>query len=157
MSRVLYQLSYRSMMLSGKAESGGKSHLTQWSPLYIRLCGGKGSAISQRKGQRNQQSQACLRYFFRQKAEVQGAWKRSLERLPLRTDMAEVAGLEPADAGVKVPCLRPLGYTPRKNGGLGESRTRDACLRRASLYPSELRNQNGAGGGNRTRFSSLGS
>ena len=94
-------------MLSGKAESGGKSHLTQWSPLYIRLCGGKGSAISQRKGQRNQQSQACLRYFFGQKAEVQGAWKRSLERLPLRTDMAEVAGLEPADAGVKVPCLTP--------------------------------------------------
>ena len=35
MSRVLYQLSYRSMMLSGKAESGGKSHLTQWSPLYL--------------------------------------------------------------------------------------------------------------------------
>ena len=28
--------------------------------------------------------------------------------------MAEVAGLEPANAGVKVPCLRPLGYTPRK-------------------------------------------
>ena len=26
--------------------------------------------------------------------------------------MAGVAGLEPADAGVKVPCLNRLGYTP---------------------------------------------
>ena len=26
--------------------------------------------------------------------------------------MAGVAGLEPADAGVKVPCLNQLGYTP---------------------------------------------
>lgn len=26
--------------------------------------------------------------------------------------MAGVAGLEPADVGVKVPCLNRLGYTP---------------------------------------------
>ena len=34
--------------------------------------------------------------------------------LPLnyRHIMAGVAGLEPADAGVKVPCLNRLGYTP---------------------------------------------
>ena len=27
--------------------------------------------------------------------------------------LAGVAGLEPADAGVKVPCLNRLGYTPK--------------------------------------------
>lgn len=34
--------------------------------------------------------------------------------LPLnyRDIMAGVAGLEPADVGVKVPCLNRLGYTP---------------------------------------------
>ena len=30
--------------------------------------------------------------------------------------LAGVAGLEPADAGVKVPCLNRLGYTPLTPG-----------------------------------------
>ena len=32
--------------------------------------------------------------------------------------MAGVAGFEPADAGVKVPCLNRLGYTPITPGVL---------------------------------------
>ena len=36
-----------------------------------------------------------------------------LQEFHLVTDiMAGVAGLKPADVGVKVPCLNQLGYTP---------------------------------------------
>ena len=53
--------------------------------------------------------------------------------------LAGVAGLEPADAGVKVPCLNRLGYTPitpgyEQNGSSSRIRTCDSLINSQVLY-----------------------
>ena len=73
--------------------------------------------------------------------------------------MAGVAGFEPTNARVKVSCLtawrHPNIMLKRQFGALGGIRTPDLCLRRALLYPTELRMRIGAGEGNRTLATSL--
>ena len=63
--------------------------------------------------------------------------------------MAEVVGFEPTDAGVKVPCLDQLGYTPII-GPDDTIRTCDILLPKQALYQTELHLDYGANGGDRT-------
>ena len=50
--------------------------------------------------------------------------------------MAPRTGLEPADAGVKVPCLNRLGYTPITPGANGICAVINQMAPRAGLEPA---------------------
>ena len=50
--------------------------------------------------------------------------------------MAGVVGLEPTNAGVKVPCLNRLGYTPITPGANGICAIINQMAPRAGLEPA---------------------
>ena len=50
--------------------------------------------------------------------------------------MAGVVGLEPTNAGVKVPCLNRLGYTPITPGVNEAKRLKKNLAPRAGLEPA---------------------
>ena len=75
-------------------------------------------------------------YVYKEERTLSKSWflknKSSKKPVLFLCWFSEVAGLEPADAGVKVPCLDQLGYTPI--GVPSAARTHDLRIKSPLLY-----------------------